>query len=104
MTITNDNLTAVTDVTKATRTEAVRVLSAAFQNDPVFEWWIPNPVARATALPAVFDAYIDAYAPHDATRVASTAAAAAVSPSGPDQAHRSCNLMTRKQWWPAVSK
>ena len=85
---TNVNLTAVTDLTETNRTGAVRVLSAAFQDDPVFEWWIPDALARATALPTVFDAYIDAYASHDATRVASTSAGPAgvsiwARPGGP---------------------
>lgn len=62
--------TRVLDATAADRTSAVAVLSAAFQEDPVFEWWIPDADARAAALPTVFDAYLDAYARHDATRVA----------------------------------
>jgi ribosomal protein S18 acetylase RimI-like enzyme len=66
--------TTVATVMPANKAAAVRVLSAAFQEDPVFEWWIPDALARATALPTVFDAYIDAYASHDATRVANTAA------------------------------
>jgi len=69
----------VQDVTTANRAAATRVLAAAFQDDPVFEWWIPDASARAAALPAVFDAYIDAYATHDATRLASFATAAGVS-------------------------
>jgi len=71
------NEITVEDVTAANRAAAIRVLAAAFQDDPVFEWWIPDAHARAAALPAVFDAYIDAYAPHDATRLASLAAGAA---------------------------
>jgi ribosomal protein S18 acetylase RimI-like enzyme len=74
MTTTTIDKPAVTDVTEATRSEAVRVLSAAFQDDPTFEWWIPSYAARAAALPTIFDAYIDGYASHDATRVASTVA------------------------------
>jgi ribosomal protein S18 acetylase RimI-like enzyme len=71
MTTTNDlSVHAVSDVMEANRADAVRVLSAAFQDDPVFGWWIPEPGARARALPTVFDAYIDAYAAHDATRFA----------------------------------
>jgi GNAT superfamily N-acetyltransferase len=73
-TTTKVDATAVAGVTGATKTAAVRILSAAFQHDPVFEWWIPDAVARATALPTVFDAYIDGYASHDATRFASTPA------------------------------
>jgi ribosomal protein S18 acetylase RimI-like enzyme len=71
---TDIDLAPATDLTGATKPEAVRVLSAAFQDDPVFEWWIPHAAARAAALPTVFGAYVDAYAPHDATRVAGTAA------------------------------
>jgi ribosomal protein S18 acetylase RimI-like enzyme len=70
--ITNADLT-LTDVTRANQSDAVRVLSAAFQEDPVFEWWVPDAAARAAALPTVFDAYVDAYASHDATRIAGTA-------------------------------
>lgn len=75
--VTNVDLPAISDVTEAKRTQAVRVLSAAFQDDPVFDWWIPAAAARAAALPTVFSAYIDALASHDATRVASTSAGAA---------------------------
>ncbi len=74
---TSTILTGVSDGTAAHRTGAVRALSAAFQDDPVFEWWVPQAAARSAALPTVFDAYIDAYASHDATRVATTATGAA---------------------------
>jgi ribosomal protein S18 acetylase RimI-like enzyme len=66
---TSTPLISISDAT-ADRDGAVRVLSAAFQTDPVFEWWIPDSTARAAALPTVFDAYLDGYAPHEASRIA----------------------------------
>ena len=51
------------------RTQVVRVLSAAFLDDPVFEWIVPSRDERAALLPGVFEAFAEAYAHHDETHV-----------------------------------
>ena len=51
------------------RTQVVRVLTAAFLDDPVFEWIVPSRDERTALLPGVFDAFAEAYAHHDETHV-----------------------------------
>jgi len=51
------------------RSQVVRVLTAAFGDDPVFAWIVPDPDERAALLPGVFDAFAEAYAHHDETHV-----------------------------------
>ena len=51
------------------RTQVVRVLSAAFLDDPVFEWIVPSRDERTALLPGVFEAFAEAYAHHDQTHV-----------------------------------
>jgi len=48
-----------------------RALSAAFLDDPVFRWLIPEEAERLRLLPRLFDTMADAFARHDATRVVS---------------------------------
>lgn len=51
------------------RTQIVRVLAAAFLDDPVFAWIVPSRDERAELLPGIFDAFAEAYAHHDETHV-----------------------------------
>lgn len=53
----------------ADRANVVDVLSAAFAHDPVFEWMLPDPAARAAHLPGIFHAFATVFARHDQTRV-----------------------------------
>ena len=56
----------------ADRGDLVRVLSAAFADDPVFEWLVPSADDRAPFLPACFAAFADVFARHDETFVVSS--------------------------------
>ncbi len=47
-----------------------RALAAAFQDDPVFEWVVPDPDIRRARIPSVFAAFVDVYVPHNETYVA----------------------------------
>lgn len=53
----------------ADRAEVNRVLTAAFLDDPIFEWIAPDRAFRQAAMPGMFDAFTEAFARHDATRV-----------------------------------
>ena len=53
----------------ADRTEVARVLSSAFLDDPVFAWLVPDRDERTGRLPAVFDAFAEAYARHGESHV-----------------------------------
>jgi GNAT superfamily N-acetyltransferase len=46
-----------------------RVLTAAFIDDPVFTWLVPDRSERDPLLPLIFDAFADAFARHDQTHV-----------------------------------
>jgi ribosomal protein S18 acetylase RimI-like enzyme len=46
-----------------------RVLSAAFADDPVFTWLVPDRSEREPLLPLIFDAFAEAFARHDQTHV-----------------------------------
>jgi len=58
--------------------EMVATLAAAFFDDPVSTWWIPEPERREQLLPAVFDVVVDAYHPFGELYTTDRAAAAAV--------------------------
>jgi ribosomal protein S18 acetylase RimI-like enzyme len=67
---------SVTDVTPVTRParrgdrdDLNRVLTAAFVDDPVLSWLVPDRAEREPLLPLVFDAFADAFARHDQTHV-----------------------------------
>lgn len=42
-------------------------LAAAFHDDPIFRWWIPQAAHRDVQLPAFFHVVVDAVAGHDAS-------------------------------------
>jgi GNAT superfamily N-acetyltransferase len=46
-----------------------RVLTAAFVDDPVFTWLVPDRSQREPLLPLIFDAFAEAFARHDQTHV-----------------------------------
>lgn len=66
----------------ADRSTVVGVLSAAFLDDPVFVWIVPDRDERAALLPGIFDAFADAYARHDETHVLATGDAPAAPIGG----------------------
>jgi ribosomal protein S18 acetylase RimI-like enzyme len=43
----------------------VETMTAAFFDDPVFAWWIPNPERRRVLAPRFFDLVVDVNHPHD---------------------------------------
>jgi GNAT superfamily N-acetyltransferase len=43
------------------------VLAAAFQDDPVFAWCVPDPTRRRERWPRVFAAFADVFVPHGET-------------------------------------
>ena len=45
------------------------VLAAAFLDDPIISWMVPDRPTRERFLPEMFDAFADAFARHDATRL-----------------------------------
>ena len=51
----------------ADRTIATAVITAAFFDDPVTEWIVPDPADRSAVLPPVFGLYFDAFQPHGET-------------------------------------
>lgn len=64
-------------------------LAAAFDDDPVVDWWVPDPVRRQSLLPAFFGLALSAYLPHGHVYATDRASAAAVwVPPGlePDEA------------------
>src|SRR5688500_4484043 len=63
-------LTTTGDVRKARPADAAAVasaLAAAFTDDPVFRWILPDDAARPAATRAFFDLVVDILAPHDDT-------------------------------------
>lgn len=73
-------------ITRARETDAAelsKVLSRAFQEDPVFSWVVPDPAHRRQRLPAVFAAFVDLYLPYRETYLAGDGLAAALwAPAG----------------------
>lgn len=68
-------------ITKAKRDDArtsSRVLAHAFQDDPVFEWLLPDPDRRRELLPSVFMAFSELYLPCDESYIAGSGLAVAV--------------------------
>lgn len=60
-------------ITKARRDDAriaSSVLARAFQDDPVFEWLLPDPDRRRDLLPSVFTAFSELYLPYDEVYIA----------------------------------
>ena len=51
----------------ADRTIASAVITAAFFDDPVTEWIVPDPADRPAVLPPVFGLYFDTFQPHGET-------------------------------------
>jgi GNAT superfamily N-acetyltransferase len=63
-------LTTTAEVRKARPTDAAAVasaLAAAFTDDPVFRWILPDDTARPAATRAFFDLVVEILAPHDDT-------------------------------------
>ena len=63
-------LTPTAQVRKARPTDAAAVasaLAAAFTDDPVFRWILPDDTARPAATRAFFDLVVEILAPHDDT-------------------------------------
>lgn len=54
--------TTVVDLPRGREPEAARVLAAAFQDDPLFSAFIPDPGRRAKVLPAAFRAIVTGHA------------------------------------------
>lgn len=52
------------------RPGVARVLAAAFLDDPVFRWLVPDEAERAPMLAPLFDLFTGAFAHHDETHVA----------------------------------
>jgi GNAT superfamily N-acetyltransferase len=69
MTDTTAHAAAVRRAGADDRAQVIRVLTAAFLDDPVFAWIVPARDERAALLPGVFDAFAEAYAHHDETHV-----------------------------------
>ena len=55
----------------------VETLSAAFVDDPVFVWWVPDPRRRRQLLPPFFEITVDLNHPHDEIYTADPVPAAA---------------------------
>lgn len=49
----------------AETTRLADVLASAFQDDPVFTWWIPDDDRRRATLPPFFGLFVEAFRPHD---------------------------------------
>ena len=54
--------TTVVDLPREQEPEAARVLAAAFQDDPLFSAFLPDPRRRAEALPVAFRAIVSGHA------------------------------------------
>lgn len=53
-------------------------LAAAFQDDPVLAWVVPDATSRRQRLPALFAAFAEAYLPHQETYIVADGAGAAL--------------------------
>jgi ribosomal protein S18 acetylase RimI-like enzyme len=51
-------------------TDVARILAAAFMDDPVFQWLVPEAAERAPMLAPLFAVFTGAFARHDETHVA----------------------------------
>jgi ribosomal protein S18 acetylase RimI-like enzyme len=94
---TIDQIPGARRAVPADRRELTAVLSAAFLDDPVFAWILPGRTHRARVIEPTFDAFADAFARHDETRVATVAGSLAgvamwappgVAPVHPDDEER----------------
>jgi ribosomal protein S18 acetylase RimI-like enzyme len=59
------------------------VLARAFQDDPVFIWWIPDAGRRRATLPAFFDLFVETFLVHDLIYVAADATTTGTAVWGP---------------------
>ncbi|MDY7103556.1 MAG: GNAT family N-acetyltransferase [Actinomycetota bacterium] len=92
--MSTDTVTDNSDIHRAgtgDRAGLNRVLAAAFLDDPVFRWLVPDDEERAPLLVPLFDLFADAFARHGETHVAAvggTASGAAMwSPPGVAPVH-----------------
>ena len=69
---------AMIPATRAQTPAVANVLAAAFQDDPLFAWGIPDPERRREALPTVFAAFAELYLPYEETYLTEDALAAAM--------------------------
>lgn len=78
-------MTETTAVRRAGRPDRAALngaLAAAFLDDPVFTWLMPQRDDRRGRLPATFDAFTAAFARHDETHLVPSAGSAAGSAAG----------------------
>lgn len=78
MNATTTTAGTVRAATAADHTAVGGVLAAAFADDPVFTWMIPDAAARRAALPTFFTWFARAYEPLGASRVIEDVAGAAL--------------------------
>lgn len=69
MTTTEPQLSVADPAQVGDRAAIIDTLVSAFHPDPVFEWVLPDPIARAAALPQWFAVWTDAYLAHEETYV-----------------------------------
>jgi ribosomal protein S18 acetylase RimI-like enzyme len=74
---TNSDL-EIRKTTPADRSPVARVLAAAFIDDPVVRWCVPDDTRRAEVLEPMFELYFDAYQPHGDVYVNGSATGAAL--------------------------
>lgn len=79
--------TEVRDATPADKPRVVATLTRAFAEDPVFDWVLPDPAARARHGPKIFDMFFDANTPPHMRLVSDDCAAATLwhAPNAPEQ-------------------
>jgi ribosomal protein S18 acetylase RimI-like enzyme len=78
---------AVRPAGPADRATVGGVLAAAFADDPVFAWLVPDRAERVAMLPSAFDAFAEAFARHGATHLRADAGVAMWSPPGAAPVH-----------------
>ena len=77
-TTTNDTTITIRPAGLADRRPISRTLAAAFQDDPVFSWCIPNPARRAHVLPELFELFAEAVLPLGVSELTADGTAAAL--------------------------
>jgi ribosomal protein S18 acetylase RimI-like enzyme len=64
-TTTHDTGLTIRKAAGADRSALVDTLTAAFHDDPVMSWWIPDPQRRPQILRSFFEVVVDVNQPHD---------------------------------------
>lgn len=77
----------VREATPADKPRVVTTLSRAFAEDPVFDWVLPDPSARARHGPKIFDMFFDSNSPPNLRLVTADCTAATLwhAPNAPEQ-------------------